>query len=135
MEILRDVRCPKCGGQIVENAKAYGCENWRDSDGGCKATIWKKTWGHDVTEDEAAVMFQGGEIGPIEVTLKSGMKKRAKMKYDASMNKCVLDFVDDKKAVQPRFTYGRSISKAQEILSHGLHPIQMTGQIPTLCRR
>ena len=101
MEILRDVRCPKCGGQIVENANAYGCENWRDSDGGCKATIWKKTWGHDVTEDEAAVMFQGGEIGPIEVTLKSGMKKRAKMKYDASMNKCVLDFVDDKKAVQP----------------------------------
>lgn len=99
MDILRNVHCPKCGGQIVESAKAYGCENWRDSDGGCKVTIWKKTWGHDVTADEAATMFQGREIGPVEVTLKSGMKKRAKMKYDASMNKCILDFIGDKKAV------------------------------------
>lgn len=97
MEILRSVHCPKCGGRVLESAKAYGCENWRDIDGGCKVTIWKRTWGHDVTEDEAASMFQGGKIGPLEVTLKSGMKKKAKMKYDASINKCVLDFVDDKK--------------------------------------
>lgn len=97
MEILKNVHCPKCGGQLLSNAKAYGCENWRDSDGGCKVTIWKKTWGHDVTADEAITMFQGGEIGPVEVTLKSGMKKRAKMKYDASINKCILDFADDKK--------------------------------------
>ena len=78
MEILKNVHCPKCGGQILSNAKAYGCENWKDSDGGCKVTIWKKTWGHDVTADEAITMFRGEEIGPVEVTLKSGMKKKAK---------------------------------------------------------
>ena len=100
MEILRDAHCPKCGGQILSNAKAYGCENWRDSDGGCKVTIWKKTWGHDVTEDEATTMFQGREIGPVEVTLKSGMQKKAKMKYDASMNRVTLNFMDDKKEEQ-----------------------------------
>lgn len=91
------VKCPKCGGRIEGNSKAYGCEHWRDSDGGCKATIWKRTWGHDVTPEEAAVMFQGGVIGPIEVTLKSGMKKMAKMRYDVSANKCVLEFEGAKK--------------------------------------
>ena len=60
MEILRSVHCPKCGGRVLESAKAYGCENWRDIDGGCKITIWKNTWGHDVTADEATAMFQGG---------------------------------------------------------------------------
>ena len=101
MEILRSVHCPKCGGRVLESAKAYGCENWRDIDGGCKITIWKNTWGHDVTADEATAMFQGEEIGPVEITLKSGMKKRAKMKYDALINKCVLDFADNKGKEQP----------------------------------
>ena len=84
MEILRSVHCPKCGGRVLESAKAYGCENWRDIDGGCKITIWKNTWGHDVTADEATAMFQGEEIGPVEITLK-----------------CVLDFADNKGKEQP----------------------------------
>lgn len=96
MKIFENVRCPKCGGELQENAKAYGCARWRETDGGCKVTIWKKTWGHDVTPSEAGEMFAGRAIGPVEVTLRSGMKKQAKMRYDAGMNKVVLDFADGK---------------------------------------
>ena len=30
--------CPKCGGDIVENERAYSCSGWKN---GCKVTIWK----------------------------------------------------------------------------------------------
>ena len=30
--------CPRCGGQIVEGKKGFGCSNWRS---GCKFVIWK----------------------------------------------------------------------------------------------
>jgi DNA topoisomerase-3 len=30
--------CPRCGGQIVEGKKGFGCSNWRN---GCKFVIWK----------------------------------------------------------------------------------------------
>ena len=33
------VPCPVCGkGQVVENAKAFGCSRWRE---GCRFTLWK----------------------------------------------------------------------------------------------
>lgn len=32
--------CPRCGGQIVEGKKGFGCSNWRN---GCKFVIWKKS--------------------------------------------------------------------------------------------
>ena len=40
-----------------------------------KSRFGKILGGHDVTADEATAMFQGEEIGPVEITLKSGMKK------------------------------------------------------------
>ncbi|MBL4952110.1 DNA topoisomerase 3 [Neobacillus sp. YIM B02564] len=33
-------KCPSCGGNIVENTKAYSCANWKQ---GCKETIWKNS--------------------------------------------------------------------------------------------
>ena len=33
------IPCPACGkGQVVENAKAFGCSRWRE---GCRFTLWK----------------------------------------------------------------------------------------------
>ena len=33
------ISCPACGkGQVVENAKAFGCSRWRE---GCRFTLWK----------------------------------------------------------------------------------------------
>lgn len=35
---LTGAKCPQCGGRILESARAFGCEHWRE---GCKFTIWK----------------------------------------------------------------------------------------------
>jgi len=32
-------KCPKCGKDIIEGKKGYGCSGWRD---GCNVVIWKK---------------------------------------------------------------------------------------------
>ena len=33
-------KCPKCGKDILENSKAFGCSGWKE---GCKFTIWKES--------------------------------------------------------------------------------------------
>ena len=53
--------CPNCGGDIIENDKAYGCANWREADGGCKFTIWKRTGNRDITLDEVKMLIESGE--------------------------------------------------------------------------
>lgn len=32
-------KCPRCGGDIIEGKRGFGCTNWKN---GCKFTIWKK---------------------------------------------------------------------------------------------
>lgn len=42
-----NLTCPFCGkGEVRENAKAFGCTNWKD---GCKFTVWKTTLGKTMT--------------------------------------------------------------------------------------
>ncbi len=46
---------PGCGGQIVENSRAYGCTSWKSrKNPGCGFVIWKREKGHEVTPAEAA---------------------------------------------------------------------------------
>ena len=46
--------CPKCKeGQVVENAKAYGCSRYRE---GCNLTIWKTVARKKLTEKPGAVV-------------------------------------------------------------------------------
>jgi DNA topoisomerase-3 len=46
---------PGCGGQIIENSRAYGCTSWKSrKNPGCGFVIWKREKGHDVTREEAA---------------------------------------------------------------------------------
>ncbi|MEG0090852.1 MAG: hypothetical protein RSA20_03460, partial [Oscillospiraceae bacterium] len=33
-------KCPRCGGEVLENAKGYGCINWAQPHN-CKFVIWK----------------------------------------------------------------------------------------------
>ena len=35
---LPDVVCPLCGKPVQENAKAFGCSDWKN---GCRFTLWK----------------------------------------------------------------------------------------------
>jgi DNA topoisomerase-3 len=59
--------CPKCGGEIKENSRAYGCSSWKSKNNpGCGFVIWKSTSGHDVTPDEAREVIQNGHTSEID---------------------------------------------------------------------
>jgi DNA topoisomerase-3 len=50
---------PGCGGQIVENSRAYGCTSWKSRKSpGCGFVIWKREKGHEVTREEAAARIE-----------------------------------------------------------------------------
>jgi DNA topoisomerase III len=53
--------CPKCGGDIRENSRAYGCSSWRSrKEPGCGFVIWKSTKGRAITADEARQVIEQG---------------------------------------------------------------------------
>lgn len=54
-EPIGDCPTPGCGGQIVENSRAYGCTSWKSrKNPGCGFVIWKREKGHEVSREEAA---------------------------------------------------------------------------------
>ena len=86
------IKCPCCGGDIMESDRAFGCRNWKDVDGGCKATIWKTSYGHEVTLEEARELFEGNDIGPFDLTFKSGNSAHAGLYFDADEKKVRVRF-------------------------------------------
>ncbi len=53
--------CPKCGGEIRENSRAYGCSSWKSrKEPGCGFVIWKSTKGRAITADEARQVIEQG---------------------------------------------------------------------------
>ncbi len=49
--------CPLCGGSVVEQAKSYGCDNWKS---GCKFKIWKTIAGKKITIRSAQALLKKG---------------------------------------------------------------------------
>lgn len=83
MDILEGVKCPRCGGNITINSRAYGCGNWRDKDGACKLTLWKDFLGHSWTLDEARTVLSGNETGLIKfVSRNTGQEFEAYASFD-----------------------------------------------------
>ncbi len=59
-------KCPTegCGGDIVENSRAFGCTSWKSrSEPGCGFVIWKRRRGvaGEVTREQAAEMLRTGD--------------------------------------------------------------------------
>lgn len=83
--------CPKCGGDIMENNKAYGCANWKEADGACKVTIWKNISGRDITPDEAKKLLVDGETEVLEgfVSKRTGKNFNAKLVLEEGRAKFV----------------------------------------------
>jgi DNA topoisomerase III len=53
--------CPKCGGEIRENSRAYGCSSWKSrKEPGCGFVIWKSTKGRAISADEARQVIDQG---------------------------------------------------------------------------
>ena len=58
-EPIGECPTPGCGGQIVENSRAYGCTSWKSrKNPGCGFVIWKREKGHEVTLEEAAARLE-----------------------------------------------------------------------------
>lgn len=74
-------KCPVCGSDVLNYPKAYGCSNWKDSDGkgGCKLTLWKDIYGKQITEDEAQRLLGGAILGPYKFYNKDGAEFMGKL--------------------------------------------------------
>ena len=61
-EVIGPCPTPGCGGEIVENSKAFGCTSWKSrSEPGCGFVIWKKVRGQpEVTAEAAREMLASG---------------------------------------------------------------------------
>jgi DNA topoisomerase III len=70
-------KCPVCGGNIVENSKAYSCNHWKE---GCKFTIWKTIASKKLTEHQALQLIKNGKTSKIK-----GFKSKVGKKFDASL--------------------------------------------------
>ena len=65
--------CPRCGGQIRENSRAYGCSSWKSKKNpGCGFVIWKSMKGRDITPDEAKTVIEKGKVGPLQFRDRAG---------------------------------------------------------------
>jgi hypothetical protein len=54
---------PDCGGQIVENSRAFGCSSWKSRrEPGCGFVIWKRQGGREISREEAATMLREGTL-------------------------------------------------------------------------
>ena len=72
-------KCPLCeNGNIVETAKAYSCDQWRES--GCKFAIWKDIASRKIIKAEALALIEKKEINDLD-----GFKSRAGEKFKASL--------------------------------------------------
>ena len=86
------IKCPFCGGDIMESDRAFGCRNWREQDGSCNTTIWKNSFGHVITKDEVTQLLAKKEIGPFDLIFKSGNTSRARLYFDFDEKKVRIIF-------------------------------------------
>jgi len=73
-----NLTCPFCGkGEVRENAKAFGCTNWKE---GCKFTVWKEMNGKKMTLSIVKELIEKKKTKKI-----SGFKKANGEEYDAHL--------------------------------------------------
>ena len=74
---------PDCGGEIVENRRAYGCTSWKSrKNPGCGFVIWKRERGADgeITREQAVEKLEAAHAELGGGTAKKGTAKKGKAK-------------------------------------------------------
>lgn len=71
-------KCPLCGGEIYENAKAYGCSNWKEKN--CKFVIWKTLASKKLTKANIKALLKSGETSEIK-----GFKSKLGKNFNAKL--------------------------------------------------
>lgn len=69
--------CPICGAKVVEQARSYGCNGWRD---GCKFAIWKTIAGKQVSMRTALALLRKGKSPRL-----MGFKSKAGKPFEARL--------------------------------------------------
>jgi len=69
--------CPLCKGDIIENAKAFGCSNWRS---GCKVTVWKRMSGKRISAAQVKKLLKNGKTDQLK-----GFKSKQGKVFDAHL--------------------------------------------------
>lgn len=84
-----DIVCPFCGvGKIQENAKAFGCNNWK---AGCKFTVWKS--GNAVTKELVQELIKNGQTEKVDgFVAQNGSMFSAKLRIDYDKKTIERDF-------------------------------------------
>ncbi len=77
---IKDVRCPRCGGEIVKTPFGYGCSNYKKEDEtGCRFVIGKIA-GVKLKESQVKELLRNGKTSVIE-----GFVAKTGMKFDAPL--------------------------------------------------
>jgi DNA topoisomerase-3 len=72
--------CPVCGGPVIESPKAWGCANWKSSNGSCRFAIWKNMFGAAISEDTATeLLAKGRTTKELEFVSKAGKPYKARL--------------------------------------------------------
>jgi DNA topoisomerase-3 len=58
--------CPRCGGDVIEGQKGFGCSNWRKKDGACRFIIWKTIAGKTIAKSTVRQILAKGVSDRIE---------------------------------------------------------------------
>ena len=72
--------CPGCGGQILENTKAYYCSEWKS---GCTFTIWKSISGVKLSRTDVIKIISGKETAVKKFKNRAGKVFTASLKLTA----------------------------------------------------
>jgi DNA topoisomerase III len=74
-------KCPRCGGDIIEGKKGFGCSRWRKEDGLCRFVIWKTITGKKIPKSAVTQLLQKGITQNIQgFSSKHGKKFAARLK-------------------------------------------------------
>ncbi len=80
-------KCPRCGGNIIEGKKGFGCANWRKTDGACRFVIWKNIAGKTISKSIVTQLLEKGMTQNIAgFTSKKGKKFSARLKIAPDTN-------------------------------------------------
>ncbi|MCE5195605.1 MAG: DNA topoisomerase 3 [Negativicutes bacterium] len=89
-ELLPQLQCPLCQAKILENSKAYYCQNWKGQPP-CGFTLWKTVAGKQLTAKQIEKLLRKGETGILR-----GFVSAKKKKFSANLRlengKVVFDF-------------------------------------------
>jgi DNA topoisomerase-3 len=85
--------CPLCDGNVVEGPKGYGCDKWRDKDGGCKFVIWKTIAGKEITREIAEEILEKGMTEVLNgFVSRKGKEFSARLRFDEDESRVVFVF-------------------------------------------